>query len=111
MSSIVWGAVQLVTGATSDKWVRKRKVVNCSLSGRQSREAPHQRTGSGRGSTPPKATWPAMPAGAILGVYRVSPDGGFAVGALLTGVPAAVAALTAGSGIVVAISMRGNYYA
>jgi MFS family permease len=53
-----------------------------------------------------------------VGIYRLWRDGGFAVGALLSGVladafgiptaVAVVAALTAASGIVVAVRMRGT---
>jgi MFS family permease len=56
-----------------------------------------------------------------VGVYRLWRDGGFAVGALLSGVladfygiPAAIAAvavLTAASGAVVAVRMRGSDHA
>jgi len=55
-----------------------------------------------------------------VGAYRLWRDGGFAVGALLSGViadafgipvaVAVVAALTAASGLVVAVRMRGNDY-
>jgi MFS family permease len=55
-----------------------------------------------------------------VGAYRLWRDGGFAVGALLSGViadafgipvaVAVVAGLTAASGLVVAVRMRGNDY-
>ena len=129
----VWGLGQLVTGALSDRWGRKRLIAGGMLT---------QATAIGLIASSGSFGWWAL--GAVLlgagtamvyptllaaigdvahpawrarsvGVYRLWRDGGFAVGAILAGVLAdvfdiktaiwAVAALTAASGLVVAVRM------
>ena len=132
----VWGAGQLVTGALSDRIGRKWLIVSGMIV--QAVALAMVAFGHGFGVwlaaaillgagtamvyptllaaigdvAPPE--WRAR----SVGVYRLWRDGGFAVGALLSGliadafgIPAAVAvvaALTAASGIIVAVRMRGT---
>jgi MFS family permease len=131
-----WGAAQLVTGAASDRWGRKWFITTGMLvqaAALAMVAAAHSFgpwlaaaivLGLGTAMVYPTLlaaigdvahpTWRAR----SVGVYRLWRDGGFAVGALFSGILAdlhgiptaitAVAALTAGSGIIVAIRMRGN---
>ncbi|BCW79888.1 MFS transporter [Arthrobacter sp. NicSoilC5] len=134
-----WGAAQLVTGAASDRWGRKWfitagmlvQAVALGITGTAHSFGPWLAAavvlGLGTALVYPTllaaigdVAHPAWRARSV-GVYRLWRDGGFAVGALLSGVladlygiPAAVAAvavLTAASGAVVAIRMRGNDHA
>ena len=132
----VWGAGQLFTGAASDRWGRKWFIVAGMIvqaAGLAIVAASHSfgawliaavLLGLGTAMVYPALlaaigdvahpTWRAR----SVGIYRLWRDGGFAVGALLSGlladlygIPAAiatVAALTATSGLVVAVRMRGN---
>lgn len=132
----VWGAGQLFTGAASDRWGRKWFIVAGMIvqaAGLAIVAASHSfgawliaavLLGFGTAMVYPALlaaigdvahpTWRAR----SVGIYRLWRDGGFAVGALLSGlladlygIPAAiatVAALTATSGLVVAVRMRGN---
>jgi MFS family permease len=132
----VWGAAQLVTGAASDRWGRKWFIAAGMLV--QAAALAMVASGStfeawlaaavvlGIGTAMVYPTLLATvgdvahPAwrGRAVGIYRLWRDGGFAVGALLSGlvadlygIPAAVsvvAVLTALSGIVVAVRMRGG---
>jgi MFS family permease len=134
-----WGAAQLLIGAASDRWGRKwfitagMLVQAVALGG----VAASHSFGPWLGAAVVLGLGTAMVYPALLaaigdvahpawrarsvGVYRLWRDSGFAVGALLSGVLAdlygiptaiaAVAALTAGSGIVVAVRMRGNDHA
>ena len=129
-----WGVAQIVTGALSDRIGRKRLIVAGMLLQALAIAAIAASTGFGPwlaaaialglGTAMVYPTLLAVVAdvaeprqrGAITGVYRFWRDLGFAVGAILVGVLAdrfdarvailAVAALTAGSGLVVAIRMR-----
>ncbi|MFE8885887.1 MFS transporter [Pseudarthrobacter enclensis] len=133
----VWGAAQLVTGAASDRWGRKWFIAAGMLV--QAAALAMVASGStfeawlaaavvlGIGTAMVYPTLLAAvgdvahPAwrGRAVGIYRLWRDGGFAVGALLSGlvadlygIPAAVsvvAVLTALSGIVVAVRMRGDH--
>ncbi|WP_115787184.1 MFS transporter [Arthrobacter silvisoli] len=132
----VWGAGQLATGAASDRWGRKWLIVAGMLIqavGLAIVAASHSfgpwmaavlLLGLGTAMVYPTflaaigdVAHPAWRARSV-GVYRLWRDGGFAVGALLSGVladqygiPAAVsvvAAITAASGLLVAFRMRGN---
>lgn len=133
----VWGAAQLVTGAASDRWGRKWFVAAGMLvqaaalamvasgSTFEAWLAAAVVLGSGTAMVYPTLLATvgdvAHPAwrGRAVGIYRLWRDGGFAVGALLSGlvadlygIPAAVsvvAVLTALSGIVVAVRMRGDH--
>ncbi|TQJ33687.1 MFS transporter [Arthrobacter sp. SLBN-122] len=134
-----WGAAQLVTGAASDLWGRKWFItagmlvqavalgITASAHGFGAWLAAAVVLGLGTAMVYPTllaavgdVTHPAWRARSV-GVYRLWRDGGFAVGALLSGVladlygiPAAIAAvavLTAASGVVVAVRMRGNDHA
>jgi len=134
-----WGAAQLVTGAASDRWGRKWfitagmlvQAVALGITATAHSFGPWLAAavvlGLGTALVYPTllaaigdVAHPAWRARSV-GVYRLWRDGGFAVGALLSGVladlygiPAAVAAvavLTAASGAVVAIRMRGNDHA
>ena len=132
----VWGAGQLFTGAASDRWGRKWLIASGMLV--QAVALGIVAAGNGFGIWLAAAvvlgvgtamvyptllaavgdvahpTWRAR----SVGAYRLWRDGGFAVGALLSGaladlygIPAAiavVAALTAASGLVVAVRMRGG---
>lgn len=132
----VWGAGQLVTGALSDRTGRKPLIVAGMLlqAGALGLVALGHDFGTwlaaavllGAGTAMVYPTLlaaigdvahPAWRARSV-GIYRLWRDGGFAVGALLSGIiadvfgiPSAVAvvpALTAASGILVAIRMRGT---
>ena len=134
-----WGAAQLVTGAASDRWGRKWFItagmlvqaaalaVIASAHGFAPWLAAAVVLGLGTAMVYPTllaaigdVAHPAWRARSV-GVYRLWRDGGFAVGALLSGVladlygipaaTAAVAVLTAASGVVVAVRMRGNDHA
>jgi MFS family permease len=132
----VWGAAQLVTGAMSDRYGRKWLLVAGMLV--QAIALGMVATGTSFGIWLAAAillglgtalVYPTLlaaigdvahPEGRArsVGIYRLWRDGGFAVGALLAGaladafgIPAAVAVvatLTALSGILVAIRMRGT---
>ncbi|MFC4902527.1 MFS transporter [Kocuria oceani] len=132
----VWGALQLATGACSDRWGRKGFIVAGMLTqavalGLIAAGSTFEMwlvavvlLGAGTAMVYPTLlaaigdvahpTWRAR----SVGIYRLWRDGGFAVGAVVSGVvadafgiPAAVAvvaALTAASGGVVAVRMRGR---
>ncbi|WP_427136220.1 MFS transporter [Pseudarthrobacter sp. S9] len=132
----VWGAGQLVTGALSDKYGRKRLIVGGMLvqagalgmvafgTGFGTWLAAAVLLGAGTAMVYPTLlaaigdvahpVWRAR----SVGIYRLWRDGGFAVGAVLAGIladaygiPVAVAvvgALTGLSGIFVAVRMRGT---
>lgn len=132
----VWGGGQPVTGALSDRYGRKPLIVAGMLVQAAAMGMVAVRTGFGIWLTAAillgagtamvyptllaaigdvaRPTWQAR----SVGIYRPWRDGGFAVGALLSGlladaygIPAAVAvvgALTALSGIIVALQMRGT---
>ena len=129
----VWGAGQLVTGALSDRWGRKRFIVAgmwiqalalgivAAADSFGVWAVAAVLLGAGTALVYPTllaavgdVAHPAWRARAV-GVYRLWRDGGFAVGALLSGALAdlwgvraavwAVAALTAASGVVVAQRM------
>ncbi|NUT71305.1 MFS transporter [Pseudarthrobacter sp. C4D7] len=131
-----WGAAQLVTGAASDRWGRKWLItagmlvqaVALGITATAHSFGPWLAAavvlGIGTALVYPTllaaigdVAHPAWRARSV-GVYRLWRDAGFAVGALLSGVladlygiPAAIAAvavLTAASGAVVALRMRGN---
>lgn len=135
----VWGAGQLVTGMASDRFGRKwliaaGMVVQAAALGMVA--AGHAfgiwlaaaiLLGVGTAMVYPTllaaigdVAHPAWRARSV-GVYRLWRDGGFAVGALVSGILAdlyglpaaiaAVAALTALSGVVVAVRMRGSDHA
>ncbi|WP_413251061.1 MFS transporter [Sinomonas flava] len=132
----VWGAGQLLTGAASDRWGRKWLITAGMLVqavGLVMVAAGHGFAvwlaaavllGLGTAMVYPTllaaigdVAHPAWRARSV-GIYRLWRDGGFAVGALVSGVLAdlyglptaiaAVAGLTALSGVVVAVRMRGN---
>jgi MFS family permease len=134
-----WGAAQLVTGAASDRWGRKWFIaagmlvqavalaIIASAHGFGPWLAAAVVLGLGTAMVYPTllaaigdVAHPAWRARSV-GVYRLWRDGGFAVGALLSGVLAdvygipvaiaAVAVLTAVSGAVVAVRMRGSDHA
>ena len=129
----VWGVGQLATGALSDRWGRKWLIASGMLLQAAALAlvaAGHTFTtwalaaallGLGTAAVYPTllasigdVAHPAWRARAV-GVYRLWRDGGFAVGAVLAGVVAdavgvraaiwVVAALTAASGVVVAVRM------
>jgi MFS family permease len=129
----VWGAGQLITGTLSDRWGRKHLITAGMLvqAGALALVAlagtfplwlvAAVLLGAGTAMVYPAllaaigdVAHPAWRARAV-GVYRLWRDGGFAVGALLTGVVAdlwglraavwVVAALTAASGVIVAVRM------
>ncbi|MDQ3155345.1 MAG: MFS transporter [Actinomycetota bacterium] len=131
----VWGAGQLVTGALSDRYGRKVFIVGGMLVQSVALAlvaygasfgiwlAAGIMLGAGTAMVYPTLlaaigdvahpVWRAR----SVGVYRLWRDSGFAIGALLSGMladafgirtaVAVVAALTAGSGIIVAVRMRG----
>ncbi|WP_162486273.1 MFS transporter [Arthrobacter sp. Rue61a] len=132
----VWGAGQLVTGALSDRYGRKPLIAGGMLvqaaalaivaigNGFGTWLAAAILLGAGTAMVYPTllaaigdVAHPAWRARSV-GIYRLWRDGGFAIGALLSGlladaygVPAAIAvvgALTAASGIIVAVRMRGR---
>lgn len=135
----VWGVGQLVTGALSDRWGRKRLIVAGMLAqglalaviAATSTFGPWAAAlvllGAGTAMVYPTLlaaigdvahpSWRAR----SVGIYRLWRDGGFAVGALLSGgvadlygSPAAiwtVAALTAASGLLVAVRMYETHVA
>lgn len=129
-----WGGAQLVTGSLSDRWGRKGLIVAGMLT--QALALVLIAAGStfpawlgamallGVGTA---MVYPTLLAGIgdvahpswrarAVGVYRLWRDGGFAIGALVAGITAdalgleaailIVAALTAASGLVVALRMR-----
>jgi MFS family permease len=129
----VWGAGQLLTGALSDRWGRKWLIVTGMLVQATALAVVAVGTdfvawavaavmlGAGTAMVYPTllaaigdVAHPAWRARSV-GVYRLWRDAGFAVGALLSGVVAdllgiraavwAVAALTAASGVLVAVRM------
>lgn len=129
----VWGVGQLATGALSDRWGRKRLIVGGMLLQAvalgivaaadtfASWAVAAALLGAGTAMVYPTlmaaigdVAHPAWRARSV-GVYRLWRDAGFAVGAVLAGVVAdaygirsavwTVAALTAGSGLVVALRM------
>ncbi|TFC10460.1 MFS transporter [Cryobacterium algoritolerans] len=134
----VWGAGQLITGALSDRIGRKWLIVGGMLvqavalglvgvgHGFDTWLAAAVMLGAGTAMVYPTLLaaigdvahpeWRAR----SVGIYRLWRDGGFAIGALLSGlladafgIPSAilvVAALTAASGAVVAVRMRGTDY-
>lgn len=132
----VWGAGQLVTGALSDKYGRKWLIAGGMLvqAAALGMTAAGQDFGTWLAAAILLGLGTAMVYPTLLaaigdvahpewrarsvGIYRLWRDGGFAVGALLAGIladaygiPAAVAvvaALTALSGIIVAVRMRGS---
>lgn len=132
----VWGAGQMVTGPLSDRIGRKPLIVGGMLlqAAALAMVAVGQDFGTWLAAVILLGAGTAMVYPTLLaaigdvahplwrarsvGVYRLWRDGGFAVGALLSGlladlygIPAAiasVAALTAASGMVVAVRMRGN---
>jgi MFS family permease len=132
----VWGAGQLITGALSDRIGRKPLIAGGMLVQAAALAmvavgndfgiwlAAAVLLGAGTAMVYPTllaaigdVAHPAWRARSV-GIYRLWRDGGFAVGALLSGliadaygIPAAVAvvaALTAASGIIVAVRMRGT---
>ena len=135
----VWGLGQLVTGALSDRWGRKWLIAGgmwLQAAGPRRRSPSATRSppgprgavllGAGTAMVYPTllaaigdVAHPAWRARSV-GVYRLWRDGGFAVGALLAGVVAdalgvraaiwAVAALTAASGLVVAVRMYETHH-
>jgi len=134
----VWGAGQLVTGALSDRLGRKWLIAAgmwtqaaaiafiAAASGFWPWAAGALVLGAGTAMVYPTllavigdVAHPAWRASAV-GVYRLWRDGGFAIGALLAGVTAdllglaaaiwAVAALTAASGLVVALRMYETHH-
>jgi MFS family permease len=129
----VWGVGQLVTGPLSDRWGRKRMIVAGMLTQAAAIGAVAAFTGFeawmlatialGIGTA---MVYPTLLAAigdvahpnwraSAVGVYRLWRDSGFAVGALVAGIIAdaaglnaaiwTVAALTAASGVVVAVRM------
>jgi MFS family permease len=134
----VWGVGQLVTGALSDRWGRKWLIASgmwlqalalglIALAESFTLWAVAAALlGAGTAMVYPTllasigdVAHPAWRARAV-GVYRLWRDGGFAVGALLAGLVAdalgvaaavwTVAALTAGSGLVVAVRMYETHH-
>lgn len=134
----VWGLGQLATGALSDRWGRKWMIVGgmllqavalglVAVGGTFALWAVAAvLLGAGTAMVYPTllasigdVAHPAWRARSV-GVYRLWRDGGFAVGALLSGVLAdlygvraavwAVAALTAASGLVVAVRMYETHH-
>lgn len=129
-----WGAAQLVTGTLSDRWSRKGLIVADMLT--QALALVLVAAGSSFAAWMGAMTllgvgtamvYPTQLAGIgdvahpsrrarAVGVYRLWRDGGFAIGALVAGITAdalgleaailTVAALTAASGLVVAVRMR-----
>lgn len=135
----VWGAGQLFTGAASDRWGRKWLIASGMLvqavalamvavgHGFGIWLAAAVLLGAGTAMVYPTllaaigdVAHPAWRARSV-GVYRLWRDGGFAIGALVSGLLAdlygltaaiaVVAALTAASGLVVAVRMRAGDHA
>jgi MFS family permease len=135
---LVWGAGQLVTGALSDRWGRKRLIaggmalqalalgVVAAVDSFAWWAAAAVLLGAGTAMVYPTllaavgdVAHPAWRARAV-GVYRLWRDGGFAIGALVAGVIAdaygvraavwAVAALTATSALVVMVRMYETHH-
>jgi MFS family permease len=135
---LVWGAGQLVTGALSDRWGRKRLIAGgMALQALALGAVAAVDTfawwataavllGAGTAMVYPTllaavgdVAHPAWRARAV-GVYRLWRDGGFAIGALVAGVIAdaygvraavwAVAALTAASALVVVVRMYETHH-
>ncbi|WP_407792068.1 MFS transporter (plasmid) [Streptomyces sp. L7] len=132
----VWGAGQLVTGALSDRTGRKKLIVGGMLVQAIGLALTAFSTGFGLWlfaavllGAGTAMVYPTLLAAIgdvahpkwrarSVGIYRLWRDGGFAVGALLSGliadaygIPTAivvVAALTAASGLIVAARMRGD---
>ncbi|REE03253.1 putative MFS family arabinose efflux permease [Citricoccus muralis] len=132
----VWGAGQLATGALSDRWGRKGFIVAGMLT--QALALALIAVGSGFGAwlvamvllgVGTAMAYPTLLAAIgdvahpawrarSVGIYRLWRDGGFAAGAVIAGlvadafgIPTAVtvvAALTAASGALVAVRMRGR---
>jgi MFS family permease len=135
----VWGAVQLWTGAVSDRWGRKRLIAGGMLlqgvalggmalgRGFAAWAAASVLLGVGTAMVYPTLLATigdvAHPRwrGSAVGVYRLWRDGGYAVGALLAGLLAdlfgmaqavgAVAALTFATGVMVAVRMPETLHA
>jgi len=129
----VWGVGQLVTGPLSDRWGRKRLIVGGMLTQATAIGAVAALTGFGAWVVATMAlgvgtamVYPTLLAAigdvanpkwraSAVGVYRLWRDSGFAIGALVAGIIAdaaglgaaiwTVAALTAASGVVVAVRM------
>jgi MFS family permease len=129
----VWGACQLVTGALSDRWGRKRPIVaGMLLQGAALAGVAMADTFTGWAlaaaalGVGTALVYPTLLAaigdvahpgwrGRAVGVYRLWRDGGFVVGALLAGAVAdqfgvraaiwVVAAVTAAAGLVVLVRM------
>ncbi|MEW1982531.1 MFS transporter, partial [Citricoccus sp. NPDC079358] len=132
----VWGAGQLATGALSDRWGRKGFIVAGMLT--QALALALIAAGSGFGAwlvamvllgAGTAMVYPTLLAAIgdvahpawrarSVGIYRLWRDGGFAAGAVIAGlvadafgIPTAVtvvAVMTAASGTVVAVRMRGR---
>jgi MFS family permease len=133
-----WGIVQLATGAASDRWGRKRLIVSGMLLQAAALWGMTIRAGFSAWAVSGIAlgigtamVYPTLLAsigdvadpewrGSVVGVYRFWRDLGYAFGALIGGLLAdafsaglailAVAALTAGSGLFVAVRMPETHH-